>query len=111
MKGVDLKKGTIINTEKVMVAVLMSGISIIYVDAGVTIMEPMIIKVANGRSAEEIGIGFDPLMKFGDAESCDGINPACVIVKYPATAQLAGVYLESCKQFKAQRAGLVAPGM
>lgn len=106
----DIGKGKLIVTEKVMVAVLMNGASVIYVDAGVTIIEPMILKTVNGRSKEEVGIGFEPLLRFGEAESCEGINPNCVIVKYAAASELAGAYLESCKQLKAQRAGLVAPG-
>lgn len=101
----------VIGTSKtnVMASVLESGMTVIYIDHGVTIEEPMFCITQGGEAPGQLGIQFVPVLMMTDEKACKPLNQSMVLVSYKPNESVSSAYEEFLIGLRAAKAGIVLP--
>ena len=98
------------NPDNVKAAVLLTGTTVLYIDKGVTIEEPMFCTMSPGKVQGEVGISFSPVLALSGETTSQPLNGALILVTYTPSGEIIQAFTEFLTGLRAAKAGIAMPG-
>lgn len=96
--------------DNIRAAVLLTGTTVLYIDKGIAIEEPMFCTMSPGKQQGEVGLSFSPVLALSGDTSCGPLNGALVLTTYKPSPEIAQAFSEFLLGLRAAKAGIAMPG-